>query len=227
MTDNAAFPDLKLHRESTPQRVAGALRDLILDGDLPAGAFLKETTVAEQLDVSRNTVREAVQILISDGLVTRSAHRGAQVREPTPDDVRDLYKIRRLLECSAIREMHGDGDVSALRAALDALDAAGQSGSAGDIVKAELGFHEAVIGFLGSKRLLSLFHDVEGEIRLSLVSGSAGASTEEMLEENREVVSALEQGDRNLAENLLAAHLDRSERRLIEALEERGATPLM
>jgi DNA-binding GntR family transcriptional regulator len=68
---------LQLRRESTAQQVASALRELIVTGGLPSGAHLREAALAQQLGVSRNTVREAVQILVSDGLVRREMHRGA------------------------------------------------------------------------------------------------------------------------------------------------------
>src|SRR6266567_7515964 len=74
---------LQLRRESTAEQVASALRELILSARFMPGTHLREGPLADQLGVSRNTVREAMQILVSEGLVTREIHRGAYVARLT------------------------------------------------------------------------------------------------------------------------------------------------
>src|SRR6478672_2065019 len=82
-----------LRRESTAEQVAAALRELIVSARLAPGTHLREGPLASQLGVSRNTVREAVQILVSRGLVTREIHRCAYVARLTVDDVHDLFRV--------------------------------------------------------------------------------------------------------------------------------------
>src|SRR5215471_17284471 len=76
-----------IDRTSTAERVADALRDLITQGDLPAGTPLREQQLVGSLDVSRNTLREAFRLLGRERLVDYTLHRGVAVREVDEADV--------------------------------------------------------------------------------------------------------------------------------------------
>lgn len=78
------------------------LRQAILNGQLPGGTRLVQTTVAELLDVSTTPVREAMRDLASDGLIKFDAHRGGIVTELNHDDMEEVYLIRQRLEPLAI-----------------------------------------------------------------------------------------------------------------------------
>src|SRR5207244_9230402 len=122
------LPRAEVRRESTAEQVAGALRGLIVDGTVHPGTHLSEGPVSQQLGVSRNTVREALQILVSQGLVRREIHRGAYVAEIDADDVRDLFRVRRLVELAVVREVaEADVDLSELAEQLDAVAGADAS----------------------------------------------------------------------------------------------------
>ena len=60
-----------IDRSSTTDRVAGALREMIFAGDLSPGGPLREVTLAESFGVARSTVREALQVLTAEKLLTR------------------------------------------------------------------------------------------------------------------------------------------------------------
>ena len=93
---------LDVQLESTAEQVAGALREAIIDGNLAQGTYLREVSLAKRFNVSRNTIREATQILVGERLVTRRMHRGAFVSRLVTDDVHDLYRVRRIVELPAI-----------------------------------------------------------------------------------------------------------------------------
>src|ERR671924_53620 len=71
----------QLHRTSTVDALADALRREILDGELPAGARLRERELCEAYGVARHSLRAALRSLASDGLVRIEPHRGAQWRD--------------------------------------------------------------------------------------------------------------------------------------------------
>jgi DNA-binding GntR family transcriptional regulator len=211
---------LQLRRESTAQQVAGALRDLIVTGGLPAGARLREAVLAQQLGVSRNTVREAVQILVSDGLVRREMHRGAYVAELTEDDVRDLFRVRRLVEGTAVREIAGSKETGSLREALRALRAAVQSGDRYAISEADLEFHSQLVALMDSERLGALYDGVDAEMRLCIARATpASVDPSALLKDHKAILAAIERGDADGAAKRLERHLDAGERLLIEVLE--------
>lgn len=83
--------------------VYSALRAEIREGKLSPGDRLRETEIAERLDVSRTPVREALKRLESDGLVVFSQPRGLTVAELSASQVADLYAMREVLEAAAAR----------------------------------------------------------------------------------------------------------------------------
>lgn len=97
--------------------VAAQLRQRISDGLLPPGTKLSEQALSEALGVSRNTLREAFTVLAGESVVQRIPNRGVFVAAPGADDVREIYRVRRLIEPAAVLW----GDVPS--EALDAMDA--------------------------------------------------------------------------------------------------------
>ncbi len=83
--------------------MADELRLQLAEGILLPGARLTESTIAEDLGVSRNTVREAFAELASERLVVRHPNRGVFVASLGAGDIHDVYTVRRVLEVSAIR----------------------------------------------------------------------------------------------------------------------------
>ena len=75
------------------------LREMILGGELSAGTRLQEKTFADRLGVSRTPVREAIALLISEGLVTRSSGGVPTVNSISITDFMEILHVRRLLEC--------------------------------------------------------------------------------------------------------------------------------
>jgi DNA-binding GntR family transcriptional regulator len=81
--------------------VTDHLRSLILSRELKPGERLVQSELAERLGVSRTPIREALQKLASEGLVTFSPYKGATVAELSLADVEDIYSVRTALECHA------------------------------------------------------------------------------------------------------------------------------
>lgn len=90
--------DIKLRRTTTAQRVADGLSELIMSGKFEPGPRLRESAIAAELGVSRNTVREAVRVLQLGGLVRHGVNRGEVVITPTSENVQALYGARTMLE---------------------------------------------------------------------------------------------------------------------------------
>jgi DNA-binding GntR family transcriptional regulator len=211
---------LHLRLESTAEQVAGAVRELILSARLTPGSHLREGPLATQLGVSRNTVREAVQILVSQGLVRREIHRGAYVARLTVDDVRDVFRVRRLVELTAAREVARSRDMGFLGNAVQALSAVIDAGDRAAIAAADMRFHKELVDLMRSDRLGELYAGVDVEMRLCIaLVAPAGPEPSRLLEDHRAILVALEAGDASLATERLERHLDESERLLIAAFE--------
>ena len=164
-----------LHRPSTVDALADALRREILDGGLPAGAWLRERELTEGFGVARHTLRAALRVLTAEGLVKIEPHRGAHVVELTADDVRWLYELRAALELEAahLALERNDGRMPLpVHAALEAL----QKACAGDdppwstINEAHAGLHGAIVAAAHSPRIEAAHAALSGEMRLFLLA---------------------------------------------------------
>lgn len=220
MTPRATPPPiaLEVQLESTAEQVAGALRAAIVDGRLEQGDYLRETPLSDRFGVSRNTIRAATQILEGEGLVTRVMHRGAFVARLDEDDVRDLYRVRRVVELRAVQEAAA-ADRSRLRLVVAELAAAIEADDPVGIVSADLRFHRGLVALMGSDRLGGLFDSAEGELRLCMARGGVPhPDPGDFLAEHVAVLDALDAGDAAGAGRLLAEHLDRAERSLLDRL---------
>jgi DNA-binding GntR family transcriptional regulator len=213
--------DVKVQRIGATDQVAQQLRTMIADGRLPQGERLPEIPLAEAFGVSRNTLRDGIRILASEGLVTHVLNRGAVVRTTSPEDVSDIYGLRRRLELEGLAAVPAaPGDVRAV--ALDALDACAGAlarGDYGDFVEHELDFHAALVSHLGSPRLDRFFSQIIGELRLlfsDLRSDSEHGRAAEILEMYRWIYASAEAGDVANAQRGLREHLDAYETRLRE-----------
>lgn len=88
-------------RETLAQRVAASLRDMIVQDILPPGSRVRERTLAQELDVSRTPMREALRILATERLVELLPNRGAIVADPSAGEVRELLSVLGVMEALA------------------------------------------------------------------------------------------------------------------------------
>lgn len=92
-------------KESTAELLAENLRQAILDGQLAPGTRLVEQELAEQFDISRGPIREAIRILAAEGLAELRKNKGAVVSTPNMDDVLEVYAIRMSLGAIAVDQV--------------------------------------------------------------------------------------------------------------------------
>src|SRR5258706_357472 len=85
-------------RPSLYGEIADIIRDRIVEGILPAGSFVDEPALAEELDVSRTPVREALKVLAFEGLIDLYPNQGSYVTEITAEDARQLIELLAQLE---------------------------------------------------------------------------------------------------------------------------------
>ncbi len=79
------------------------LRDAILSGELQPGERLLQEELAERFNVSSTPVREAIQQLIAEGVLSHSPYRGVEVAEVRLENTREIYLIRSVVEALAVR----------------------------------------------------------------------------------------------------------------------------
>lgn len=207
------------------QTAAGLLRDKILRGELAPGTPLREVIWAEALNVSRNTLREALRDLVAEGLIEHRPHHGATVRALTSAEISEIYTIRLTLElrgvtCSAYASKEAMAElverVEAVQRAALARDWK-QSGTA------SLEFHRQIVSFIGSPRFDELFASVAAQARLAFsLASDARRFQEPWVARDVEICSMLCDGDRVGASRALELYLQESERVVLEAARSHG-----
>ncbi len=207
-----------LVRSSTAERVADIIRERITDGSLAPGSRLPEDAVGTALGVSRNTLREAFRLLVHERLAVAEFNRGVFVRRLTPADVVDLYRVRRLVECAAVRQAGAatPAALAAMRRAVVDGELAAAEERWPEVGTANMRFHQAVVALAGSARLDEFMRQVAAELRLAFhVMANPRDFHEPFLRRNRELAGLIEDGDGVAAEKLLGAYLDDAERQLL------------
>lgn len=97
------FAGLRFQPLSTVDRIAEELRRSLFEGEVAPGTPLREVALAEALGVSRPTVREALGVLVAEGLADRVPNKGTQVRRLDPEQVHDVCRARQVVETSGVR----------------------------------------------------------------------------------------------------------------------------
>ena len=205
---------------STADRVAGLLRDNIMEGVFPPGTRLSEEAIGQALGVSRNTLREAFRLLCHERLAVHELNRGIFVPVLTSEDVVDLYRLRRLVEGGAAR-MAGTATAAARRAVVVAVTGAEKASAAGDweaVRSADLHFHRAVAALAGSQRVDELMRRALAELRLVFhVMTDPELFHRPFLARNKVIAHLIDSKDGAAAEKELLAYLEDAERQLLAA----------
>ncbi|MBJ7551609.1 GntR family transcriptional regulator [Marinomonas ostreistagni] len=85
-------------RQSLPDVIVADLRKRILSGELEEGALIRQELLAEEYDVSRMPIREALKRLDAEGLLVFKNNRGATVTKHTLEEIAEIFDVRTLLE---------------------------------------------------------------------------------------------------------------------------------
>lgn len=209
-----------IHQHSS-DRVAARLRQAILEGEMGPGTRLKDTHLANTYGVSRNTMRDALKQLAEAGLVTTRMHSGSSVRVLTEEDVRDIYRVRHVLEETAIlQSTYASTDqLKRLRTTVRATLVAHSKEEWEEVNTATMYFHQAIVQLLGSSRIDEFFENILAQLRLSF--GFIPLEREfhsHWPQWDEEIAKLILQGDRERAANEMARYLTESEARTIDVL---------
>ena len=202
-------------------RVTRLLREDIMLGRRAPGSRLVERDIAAELSVSRLPVREAIRVLVGEGIVVARPRTWAVVREFTQRDIQDFAEVREAIETlifAFAAERHDEEGLEGLRAALARERAAV---AAGDLIagRAAAGeFHEVASSMAGNdmlRELVGIF-----TTRLRWLFGQY-EDLEGMLAEHERLYEAIAARDVELLEVLVPQHLakgrEAAELRLLES----------
>lgn len=209
-------------RPSTAEHAATVLRAQIAEGHLLPGIRLREEQVAESFAISRNTVREVFRLLAHERLVVHVANRGVHVRRLNSQDIRAMYRTRRLVEPLGARAAIADAEVrAAMRAAVDRATAAAEQNDWDKVGTEDIAFHRALMDGCRSVHLSTMFEQLLAELRLAfLLLPDRARLHRPYLAKNRRLLELVEAGDEAAVFAELDDYLTGSEFAVLRSIED-------
>ncbi|MEF2553149.1 GntR family transcriptional regulator [Aurantimonas sp. A2-1-M11] len=200
-------------KSTAADRVYLEIRKGIIAGAYAVSERLTEGALAEQMNVSRTPVREALQKLASDGFVEFTPHAGALVKGWSRRDVREIFEVRANLESMGARlaaQNASDDDVERLSSICDAMERTQRSQSDALPAMSEFNkaYHAEILRIAGNRRLTGLALNL---MDVGFLVRSYGAFSEgdvsRSLADHRSLVEALKMRDGQWAEGVMRAHI--------------------
>ncbi len=202
---------------STTDQIVESIVGAIVERRLMPGTKLVEQQIADVFSVSRTVVRQALNQLSRDRLVTLEPARGAFVAMPSVDEARQVFEVRRLVEGGLARALAttiSDEQVGALRAHLrDERQAVTRSDVSGR-TRLLADFHVVLARQFGNEVLADLIADLLSRSQLISLMYQSGLSAEHSQSEHVEIVDALARHDARAAVRLMEQHITSVERNL-------------
>lgn len=229
------FNELEINRTAAPlrQQVLDRLRRAIISGRLAPGQRLTERDLTTMMAVSRTVVREALRQLETEGLVAIIPNKGPVVRELSPGEAKDLYRIRGVLEGLAARLFAENADtreVEALEAALAAVVSAYDDGDVEGILAAKNRFYDVLNGGADSETLATMVATLHARIWRWRAHGLTHPNrspqrSRESLRNLEAMLEAIKAGDADAAERIIREETRMAADEVTRLLSPEGAAP--
>lgn len=202
------------------------LLGLILQGTLTPGQRLRDTELAQQLGVSRTPIREALLRLEREGFISSQLHQGFSVKPLCESEIRDVYPLVGLLECSALDEIPDPAPGKLEQ--LEQLSQAMRQEGSDPLRRIELdeAWHRALVAESGNQHLMRILDDLKRILfRYEYAFMQVSQWVNESTEEHHAIAKALERGKRREAVRLLDTHWDRTMKAILSTVFVKGGRP--
>ena len=196
------------------------LKIQILTGAIVPGTRMMEVDLAEEMGVSRTPIREAIRKLEKEGLVTIEPRRGAYASRISTQDMVEILEVRQDLEGLAAffaATRMKDDEMDELRKIAARYNEAVAAGSMQDMIRYDTQFHRLIVDSCNNKILVNMVEQLqELVLRFRYIYYDNFRRAENMPEEHREIIEAIESGDEVRARAAADVHIDRLKQLVIE-----------
>jgi len=194
------------------ERVYQAMQELIISRQLAPGQHLVESELAEMLGVSRQPIREALQLLNSEGWVDLRPGYGAFVHAPTDTEVDQLLAVRSLLESESARlaaQLAQPKDIQELRGICEIGEKALGRDDIDGMVEANANLHRKITELSGNQVLLDFWTQVDRRVRwyYTPIARTRGRKS---WQEHAKLIDAIDNGDDAKAAQIMREHTERT-----------------
>jgi len=220
----SAFGGMKVERSMVRDQTIEKLRSAIISGNLQPGQRLVEKNLCELLGVSRTSIREALRSLEGEKLIYSAPHRGPCVAIPSPEEARQIYEVRSLLErlLGAQAATHiTPAQIERLNATVEDFDRAVTTGDRPGLVRSAGSFYDVMLEASKNDVVAGILKTLHA--RISLLRGTSMSTTgraPNSLREMRAIAKAIARKDPDAAAAACARHVDLAAKAALKALNE-------
>lgn len=208
--------------ENLTQQAYRSIRDEITSGRIDGQQHFTEAYFAERYGISKSPIREALNRLESEGLITIIPRRGAFVRKFSIHDLEEIYELREVLEALAVRNAVLDPKtLTRLREIAHAAQSYFEKNDKSNYIRKDAAFHTMLARASTNARLRRMVEGMQNQI-LILRRQTFELTGQSSIKQHLRIVDALEQGDRETAAELMVEHIQAVRQRLVDHLKEKG-----
>ncbi|NQZ32392.1 MAG: GntR family transcriptional regulator [Oceanospirillaceae bacterium] len=201
--------------KSLTEQVTEKLEQLIIEGGLDLGCKISEVKIAKQFQVSRTPVREAINRLETEGLVTVVPQRGTFVFSLAPNELAQLCDARTCLETAALTsaiQTNPDLLERDMEECTNAMTVARDNHDDSEYLRLDSIFHQLMFDCSGNRFLNDAYQTISQ--KMSAIRNRLGRHPDHMLKSYREhlnILTAVKDRNIDLALSTLRSHIDRKE----------------
>ncbi|NOC83015.1 GntR family transcriptional regulator [Ruegeria sp. HKCCD6428] len=215
-------------KQSLPDVIANDLRERILSGELAEGETIRQEALAEEYDVSRMPIREALKRLNAEGLVQWANNRGGSVTKHSLDEIGEIFDLRILIEVDLFRRAipnMGPGEFARCDEILKQMEASYDENDVGKWGILNYQYHSALYAASQRKLTNELLDRVNLQsdryVRMHL---SVMKQREPAKKEHRDLLRLAREGNVDKACEVLALHIRRTKEQLLEMIASKRGT---
>lgn len=211
--------DIKNHKPLR-EMVYEELKMQILTGAIAPGTRMMEVELAQQIGVSRTPIREAIRKLEKEGLVIIKPRRGAYASQVSTEDMVEILEVRQNMEglaaYFAASRMQPD-QLTELKKISEKYDVAVSEGNMEDMIKGDTKFHRIIVESCNNKILVQMIEQLqELVLRFRYIYYDDFSRAENMPEEHKIILHAIESKDAEAAREAAELHINRMKQLVIK-----------
>jgi DNA-binding GntR family transcriptional regulator len=177
------------------------IRMKLLSGEFELGGRIREDLLAKEISMSRTPIREAINRLVSDGIIVKKSQQGLYLIDPLPEQIEDHIEIRISLEKLSIQkciERSTDEDIEAICNSLKEFEKALEQKDFVECNKIDSKFHSMIAQFSNNARLIRLLEEFSAFfllVRIKEKKSDPEIKNKATLKEHRSITEAIKKRD--------------------------------
>lgn len=217
------YKSLILNKKSLSYEVAQYIKEQIINGQIELGSQINLQKIGKNLQISQTPVREAIQHLVAENVLTNVRNKGYFVKEYDENDIFEIYSIRAVLEAFAIRLATiraTDEEIKVLEDIYNKMKIKLNDDSVSSLSKYSVKIHERIIQMSKHERLIQLNENISFQVAiLNRILGTKYTKQQEVYE-HKELIDVIKTRNSEEAEKVMRKHIYRSYKNFINAYKE-------